>query len=148
MSIYSSFDHSHWSDTAAPCEEAKIIDMHSEEVQYMKNDAKFKTTIDFDDGFKFITYETERKNSLKSYRISVNSEKLFNLAMETHSNEISRLREQGKRIYTAEESAKAWKERKTVKNQPNTWECSCGRIHKDYEGSCVCGASKPPEKRK
>ncbi len=27
-------------------------------------------------------------------------------------------------------------------NQHNGWKCLCGRIHRDYEGTCICGCNK------
>ena len=44
-------------------------------------------------------------------------------------------------------------EQKTELNAPayrsaSVWKCHCGRMHNDYESSCVCGATKSDAKKK
>ena len=50
---------------------AKIVDINFEKVQYTKNGMKYKTTVSFSDGFKFITHKTNRKDSFFTYQISI-----------------------------------------------------------------------------
>ena len=69
--FYSLFDHCEWDPGALPDPNAKIISFSSEQVQYTKNGAKYKTTVKFSDGFYFITHKTKRENSFFSYRISI-----------------------------------------------------------------------------
>lgn len=72
--IWSCFDHSWTVDNAKLHPGAKIVDINTEEVQYIKNGAKYKTTVRFSDGFTFVTHETEREDHFVSYKISLNKE--------------------------------------------------------------------------
>ena len=69
--VSSFFNHSGWNAISNPSSDATIIDVKSEEVQYAKNNAKYKTTVTFSDGFYFVTHETNRENSFFSYKITV-----------------------------------------------------------------------------
>ena len=147
MEIYSQFDHYYWPDDALPCEEAEIVDQGSERVIYTKNNAKFKTTIYFNDGFQYVTYHTDRDDGFLTYRISVNQADVRSLAYCAHAKQIARLKKQGKRIYTVEEIVENERAKEKAANQ-GKWQCSCGRINQAYETSCVCGATKADAKRK
>ena len=70
-SIYHLFDHTKWDKSSMPDLNAKIIDIHTEKVIYIKNGAKFKTTISFSDGFHFITHKTNREDEFFTYHIAV-----------------------------------------------------------------------------
>lgn len=72
--IEESFDHWGWNDGARPDANATIIGFDSETVKNRKNRAKLKTTVTFSDGFWFYTHETNRKNGVFSYTISVDEE--------------------------------------------------------------------------
>lgn len=61
--IYWKFDHGKWSENAKPDFSATIIDISSNKVKYAKNEAKYKTTVTFSDGFIFTTTKTKRKNN-------------------------------------------------------------------------------------
>ena len=69
--LYSLFDHSRWDKDSKPSFDAKIVDINFEKVQYTKNGMKYKTTVSFSDGFKFITHKTNRKDSFFTYQISI-----------------------------------------------------------------------------
>ena len=74
--IYHLFDHTDY-DTTLPLDpHAKIVDICSEQVQYTKNGAKYKTTVSFADGFRFITHKTKRKEGFFTYQISIDEETL------------------------------------------------------------------------
>lgn len=72
--IWSCFDHSNVENNAILSRDAKIVNVHSEKVQYVKNGMKYKTTVYFSDGFEFITHDTDREDELLSYRISISPE--------------------------------------------------------------------------
>ena len=80
-SVYYLFDHTKWEEFSAPNLNAKIIDIHTEKVIYVKNGAKFKTIISFSDGFHFITHKTNRENSFLTYHINID-ESLMNEIVE------------------------------------------------------------------
>lgn len=75
--IYSCFDHSFIPSTRLKSD-AKITNISSEKVIYVKNGAKYKTKVTFSDGFIFTTHKTNREDKFFSYNISVDNE----LAME------------------------------------------------------------------
>ena len=54
--------------------DAKIIDVKSKPVGIDKHNKKMRTTVIFDDGFKYVSHDTEREDSFLSYRISVTPE--------------------------------------------------------------------------
>ena len=80
-SIYHLFDHTKWDECSMPDLNAKIVDIHTEKVIYVKNGAKFKTTILFSDGFRFITHKTNREDGFLTYHIDID-ESLMNEIME------------------------------------------------------------------
>ncbi len=80
--VDSCFDHCSWRDGAKPDINAHIIDVHSNEVQYLKNGAKYETTVLFSDGFEYKTCKTNRKQHLLSYTISVDQELLSQIVSE------------------------------------------------------------------
>ena len=61
--IWSHFDHCSWDEPSNPFLEATIVDIKVEKVHYVKNGAKFKTTILFSDGFRFVTHRTKRDDN-------------------------------------------------------------------------------------
>lgn len=69
--FWSLFNHSIIPKNAILLQDAKVVDVQSEKVQYTKNGTKFKTTVYFSDGFRFVTHETERDDGLLSYQISI-----------------------------------------------------------------------------
>ena len=89
--VESSFDHGSWSNDAVPDLNAQIIDVQSHEVQYMKNGAKFETSVIFSDGYKFTTCKTKREQHLLSYTITVDSELLQEIvenAIQSHQKAV------------------------------------------------------------
>lgn len=68
------FDHSKWSKNSDPRLDARIVDVKTDIVQYVKNGAKYKTTVRFSDGFIFTTHETNREDDFFSYRISISAD--------------------------------------------------------------------------
>lgn len=72
--FWSIFDHAKISKSAILREDAKIVNVRSEKVQYVKNGMKYKTTVTFSDGFTFITHETDRDDHFLSYNISISPE--------------------------------------------------------------------------
>ena len=72
--LWSLFDRSIVPKKTILSQDAKIIDIRSEKVQYTKNGMKYKTTICFSDGFEFVTHETEREEGILSYQISISPE--------------------------------------------------------------------------
>lgn len=69
--IWSLFDHIKWDKDSRPSYDAKIINITSDEVRYLKGHAKYKTVIYFSDGFVFTTHKTNREEGFLSYRISI-----------------------------------------------------------------------------
>ena len=92
--IRSKFDHTGWKKGSIPDRHATIANISSEKVKYDKNDAKFKTTVLFSDGFYFITHRTNRENRPLSYTISIDT-KLANeivaRAKAIHNYEINKI---------------------------------------------------------
>lgn len=92
-SFYSLFDHCEWDPGALPDPNAKIISFSSEQVQYSKNGAKYKTTVKFSDGFYFITHKTKRENSFLSYRISIDEhlkKEILECAIDAHTEAVQK----------------------------------------------------------
>lgn len=86
--ILTKFDSSRWEDEAQPDIKAEIISVESEKVQYVKNGAKFKTTVIFEDGFKFVTHKTDREQRFGSYTISVNRAEICRRAVQAHEKAV------------------------------------------------------------
>ena len=74
LEIYSGFDHTAWKEFSNPKMDAKIVDITSEKVKYLKNRAKFATVVTFSDGFQFITCKTKVRMGFSSYAISIDAE--------------------------------------------------------------------------
>ena len=72
--FYSYADHGKWKKDSRPDPDAEIVNTTEEQVKYIKNGAKYKTTIFFSDGFYFITHKTNQKNGLGHYTISIDSD--------------------------------------------------------------------------
>ncbi len=92
--IYSKSDHTGWKKGSIPDRDATIVNISSEKVKYDKNDAKFKTTVQFSDGFYFITHRTNRENRLLSYTISLDSKLANEIAARArvmHNFEINKI---------------------------------------------------------
>lgn len=68
---WSWFDHCKWESWATPDQNAKLTNFSSEQVKYSKNNAKYKTTVSFSDGFTFTTFKTGRESGFMSYRIYI-----------------------------------------------------------------------------
>ena len=86
-SIWSEFDHARLGKNCTLKKDAKIVDVDTVRVRYLKNGAKYKTTVRFSDGFTFITHETDREDHVLSYRISIDSElykQIIDNAIEMH----------------------------------------------------------------
>lgn len=72
--FWSIFDHSIVPKHSILSQDAEILDIRSEKVQYTKNGMKYKTTVYFSDGFKFVTHETDREDGFLNYQISISPE--------------------------------------------------------------------------
>lgn len=68
------FDHGKWKKNSTPSAEARIVDMKTEKVQYVKNGTKYRTTVLFSDGFTYITHKTDRSDNFFTYSISISPE--------------------------------------------------------------------------
>lgn len=90
LAIYHIADHSKWQENAVPDPGARIIDIKSEKVKYIKNDARFKTTVTFSDGFFFTTHKTDRENHFGSYTISVNKKVVLEAAIQAHAKAVEK----------------------------------------------------------
>ena len=88
--IWNCFDHSKVEHNATLRQEAKIVNVHSEKVQYVKNGMKYKTTVTFSDGFEFITHKTNREDNIFTYEISVDTEQIIENAMKAHGRALKK----------------------------------------------------------
>lgn len=89
--IWSQFDHSAVPESRELQPDAKIVRVYSEKVQYTKNGMKYKTTVIFSDGFKFVTHETDRVDGFLSYQISIGPElykRIIDSANEAHERSL------------------------------------------------------------
>lgn len=89
-SIRSMFNQTSWKENALPDPQAIIVDVNSQQVKYAKNDAKFKTTVTFSDGFVFTTHKTNRVNHFGSYTISVDRKQIAELAKAAHAKAVEK----------------------------------------------------------
>ena len=69
--IASNFDRGYWKKGSSPDPKAEIAYVSRKRVIYVKNGAKFKTTVDFTDGYRFVTHKTDREDGVFRYKISV-----------------------------------------------------------------------------
>ena len=69
--IWSLFDHMGWKPNSTPDINAKISNINSSKVIYSKNGMKYKTTVEFSDGFYFTTHKTNREDGFFTYQISI-----------------------------------------------------------------------------
>ena len=86
--IWSLSDHSEVYHNLELKPDAKIVDIKTEKVQYVKNDVKYKTPVSFSDGFSFVTHQTDREDHFFTYNISVGSElykQIIAKAVEAHN---------------------------------------------------------------
>ena len=90
LNIWSLFDHSSWSEDAQPSTNAQIVDIQIKKVKYAKNAAKFKTTVIFSDGFRFITHRTKRKQHYMSYEISIDKNEILMRAISAHEQALEK----------------------------------------------------------
>ena len=88
--VWSWFDHSGWNENADPSPCAVITEFTPQKVQYTKNNAKFKTTVKFSDGFYFVTHKTERDSGFMTYRISIDRNKITELATQAHQKAVEK----------------------------------------------------------
>jgi hypothetical protein len=89
-SIRSMFNQTSWKENSVPDPQAIIVDVNSQQVKYAKNDAKFKTTVIFSDGFVFTTHKTNRVNHFGSYTISVDRKQIAELAKAAHAKAVEK----------------------------------------------------------
>ena len=61
--IWSNCNHARMEGNCILSPDAKVIGMHSEKVQYLKNGMKYKTTVRFSDGFVFITHTYKKQQN-------------------------------------------------------------------------------------
>ena len=89
--LYWSADHSGWDEGAAPDPDAQIVDVKSEKVKYSKNNAKYKTTVKFSDGFYYVTHKTNQEDHMGKYTISMDSfleEEIMDSAKAAHQRAV------------------------------------------------------------
>lgn len=148
MNIYSKFNHSHWSNSATPSKNAVITNTDVQQVKYVKNNAKFKTTVYFSDGFWFVTYKTNREQHMLGYTISTNKTEAERMATVAHSAAIAKLVKAGKlpaEAGSASPTAVA-APGETIKKEasvpPGYWRCTCGRTNSGDKNTCFCGVKK------
>ena len=87
------FDRSVWEKGAIPDPDAKIVNIQSEKVQYLKDSMKFKTVVTFSDGFQFITHKTARENGFLTYTIAIDRKtqhEITNKAMRMHKKAVTK----------------------------------------------------------
>lgn len=148
MNMYSKFNHSHWSNSATPSKNAVITSTDVQQVKYAKNNAKFKTTVYFSDGFWFVTYKINREQHMLSYTISTNKTEAERMATVAHSVAIAKLVKTGKlpaeagfasptAVAAPGETAK-----KEASVPPGYWRCTCGRTNSGDKNTCFCGVKK------
>ena len=89
--IWSCFNHTSWEKEAIPDPNAIVTGVNSRQVKYVKNGAKFKTTVTFSDGFTFVTHKTNRENHFGSYTISVNRMEIAEMAKAAHAEAVSKM---------------------------------------------------------
>ena len=98
--IYTSLDHWGWSKDAEPDENAVIVSVKSEFVN-QKAFSKFKTTVNFSDGFWFLTHPTNRKTKFARYEFSVDRDLLepeLAKAVRIHQREAAeRIKKEGRK---------------------------------------------------
>ena len=94
LEIYSNFDHSYTEPGKTLDENAEIVKMDSEQVKYVRNNAKFKTTVTFSDGFTFVTHKTKKEyDGLRRYTISIEPDTkltIINNATEAHRKAVEK----------------------------------------------------------
>ena len=88
--FWSLFNHSKVPKNAVLSLNAKIIDISSQKVKYVKNGAKYKTTVLFSDGFEFITHKTNREDNIFTYEISVDTEQITENAIKAHDRALKK----------------------------------------------------------
>lgn len=88
--IWSCFAHTSWDKDATPDPDAIIVNINSQQVKYVKNGAKFKTTVEFSDGFTYVTHKTHRENHFGSYTISVNRKEIAEAAKAAHAKAVEK----------------------------------------------------------
>ena len=143
MHIYSFADHSHWCNNAIPCEEAEIANIQAETVQYVRNQAKFKTTVSFVDGFTYVTFSTRRSSGVFQYTISVDKRAIAQAAIKAHTRAINKLKKKGYSVCATQAERSQFILEENNKILPNGgWRCSCGRVNQSFASSCVCGVKK------
>lgn len=95
-SIWSMFDHSVWRAPKNPDINAEIVNVNVEKVRYSKNDAKYKTTVIFSDGFNFITHRTNRDDHFMSYTITIDNQlkiAIINTAVAAHIKAVNKMQQ-------------------------------------------------------
>lgn len=93
-SFYYLFDHTECYDESLLSFEAKIVKIHTEKVKYSKNGMKYKTTVFFSDGFRFITHKTNREEGFFTYQISIDEslkQEIVEKAMRLHLKAVERI---------------------------------------------------------
>ena len=89
---YNSTAHSKVEDASKLRIDAKIINVHTEEVG-RKQTRAIRTTVSFDDGFKFISHKSEKKVYLTSYTLTVTKDVVNQIiidAIKAHGAEITK----------------------------------------------------------
>jgi hypothetical protein len=148
MNIYAAFNHTHWAENAKPSKNAVITSTDVQQVKYAKNNAKFKTTVYFSDGFWFVTYKTNREQHMLSYTISTNKAEAERMATVAHSAAIAKLVKAGKlpadagSASPAPGTAAGENAKKEASVPPGYWRCTCGRTNPGDKNTCFCGVKK------
>lgn len=81
-------DNTSWREGQKPDPNAVIVDFTVERVKDLSNEYRYKTTVEFSDGYKFVTHSTKRENHLLTYSISVDREVIRAQAIEAHDKAV------------------------------------------------------------
>lgn len=122
--IYISQDHTSYDESTLK-EDAKVISINTDTVG-VKGSRKFRITVIFDDGFRFISHRgTSRENHMFYYRISISDavkKTIVNEAIHKHQMIYDRLKGETNVSIKNNDFKKV-----TVVSQKKLWQCnSCG----------------------
>ena len=152
--IYSRFVHTRWEKNAKPDENAEVVAVRCRAVVFVPGKAKFRSLVKYSDGFRYLTYKTDRVDYLmrNRYTISVIEQEIIAIADEAHWEALEKMELKGKCKLTKrrdndEDNSIYVSKKKQQAVASQKWVCTCGREHSDFESSCVCGVTKAEAKR-
>lgn len=92
-SISAMYDHYRWKYTAKPDPNATIIGINTAKEKLTKQNVKFRTTVEFSDGFYYVSYDTTTSRGLISYTISMDNDlrnRIIQKAVTAHNSEFQK----------------------------------------------------------